>query len=241
MKKYQFNTFLKSIFLMLPLMVYGSCLSIAQTQVVMPHNEMIGKTQRTGLKTSIDFSEKKVESAWKDYLKTFGKVASSKNELTVTAAKVSQISDKPIRLISKVVKESNDRAYVFCVFDMGAGYITREDRRYELAERFMKDFALKMYRDEYGEQIKEAEKTFANAQNTEKKLIEKDEEWAKEIQKARQSIIDMENKIQEARAKIIDLEKQIIDNKSTKAKAAEEVEQNRIVVEQMKVKLGEIK
>lgn len=241
MKKYQFYTFTKSIFLMLSLLIYSHYSSTAQTQTVVNHAEMIGKTQRTGLKTSVAFSERDVERAWKDYLKNFGRVSSRRGQFTMSSAKIPIISEKPIRIISKVAEESDKSTYIFCAFDMGAGYITNRDSRYSSAEGFMKDFAIKMYRDEYGEKIEDAEKTFANAQDTEKKLIEKDEEWAKEIQEARRDIIDMENKIQETRAKIIDLEKQIIDNRTNKMRAAEEVQQNKIIVEQMKVKLGEIK
>lgn len=241
MKTHELYFYAKSIFLMLSLLVYSSYSTTAQTQPVVSNTEMIGKVQRTGLKTSITFSEKKVENAWKDYLKTFGKVSSSKDELIVGTAKIPKISDKPIRLISKVAKESDNSAYIFCVFDMGVGYITNEDNRYGSAEEFMKDFALKMYRDEYGEQIKDAEKIFTNAQKDEEKLIEKDVDWAKEIQRAKQDITDMENKIQERKAKIVDLEKQIEENIATKKRAAEEKERNRIIVEEMKMKLGEIR
>jgi hypothetical protein len=204
------------------------------------HNENIGKVQRTGLKTSVGFGEKKVKDAWETYLKKFGKVSSSKGVYEMEAAKIPSISPQPVRIVSKVNEESNSAAYVFCAFDLGTGYISSQDSRYGAAEKFMKDFLLKVYRDEYGEQVAAAEKALNTSIRNQEKLVEKDNDWAKEIQNNQQDIIELERKIQEKKAKIVELNQQIETNKTTKLKAAEETERARKVVEQMKAKLGEI-
>ncbi len=173
-------------------------------------------------------------------MKKTGKVSSSKNIFEVETAKIPSISPQPIRLTSKVVEENNNSSYVFCAFDLGTGYITSADSRYSLAEKFLKDFAVKMYRDEYAEQIAAAEKVLLNSQKNQEKLVEKDADWTKEIQNNQQDIVELEKKIQDKKAKIVELNQQIETNKTTKLRAAEETERARKVVEQMKLKLGTI-
>jgi predicted RNase H-like nuclease (RuvC/YqgF family) len=211
-----------------------------KTATVSSHNENIGKVQRTGLKISVAFSEKRVKDAWENYLKKFGKVSSSKGVFEMEVAKIPSISAQPIRIVSKVSEESNSSAYVFCAFDLGTGYITSADSHYGAAEKFMKDFVLKVYRDEYGEQIAAAEKVLNTNIRNQEKLVEKDNDWNKEIQNNQQDIVDLEKKIQEKKAKIVELNQQIETNKTTKLKAAEETDRARKQVEQMKAKLGEI-
>jgi predicted RNase H-like nuclease (RuvC/YqgF family) len=210
------------------------------SSTVSSHNEVVDKVQRTGLKVSIAFGDRKVKDAWESYLKKTGKVSSSKSTFEVETAKIPSISPQPIRLMSKVVEESNNSAYVFCAFDLGTGYITSADSRYTSAEKFLKDFAVKMYRDEYAEQIAAAEKVLGNAQKNQEKLVEKDADWNKEIQNSQQDIVELEKKIQDKKAKIVELNQQIETNKTTKLRAAEETERARKVVEQMKLKLGTI-
>lgn len=225
------------------LLIVFSCLGLtingllAQKILISSHSEIIGNIPRTGLKTSIAFSPKKVADAWENYIKKYGKVSSPKGIYEVETAKIPAISDRSIRLVSKIVEEANT-AYVFCSFDLGAGYISPKDSQYIFAEKFMKDFALKTYQDEYGEELATAEKTFNNAQKNQEKLIEKDTNWAKQTQSMEQEIADMERKIQERKIKIIEVNRQIEENKNTKVKAADEVERSRRMVEQIKVKLG---
>jgi hypothetical protein len=215
-------------------------LNAQQIVVVTEHTDMVGKISRTGLKTSIGYSEKKVADAWKSYLNSFGKVSASKGIFEVEVAKITAISPQPIRIMSKVVEESNSNAYVFCSFDVGNVYITTKDSRYDAAEKFLKDFVIKMSRDDYSQQVSAAEKTLNESQKNQEKLLEKDRDWAKQVQNSEQDIIDMEKKINDKKVKIAELKSSIEANLITKRSAAEETETARKTLEQMRVKLGAI-
>jgi hypothetical protein len=205
-------------------------------------SETVDKVQRAGLKTFVSFDKKKVADAWEEYLRKNAKckTESSKGVITAEKATIPAISNMPIRIISKVDDNGKNEAFVFAAFDVGSGYVTSGDSRYAAAERFMRDFVVKMYRDEYGDQLGNAEKAYLAAQKTQEKLAEKEKDWQKEVVDSNKDIADMQKKIEEKKQKIAELNKQIEDNKINKQKAADETEKTKKAYEQMKAKLGEI-
>ena len=211
---------------------------------VTPGSEIINKIQRTGLKTYVSFDDNKTGNAWADYLrknnKGKGRVESSKNTYTMETITIPSISEKPIRMMSVVQQDEKDKSFVFAAFDLGSGYINSADSHYATAEKFMRDFALKMYRDEYGNQLDDAEKAFLAAQKAQQKLADKEQSMQKDIQNSNQDILDMQKKIEDKKQKIADLTKQIEDNKIAKQKAADETDKTKKAFEQMKSKLGDI-
>jgi hypothetical protein len=215
--------------------------AFAQRVGVSGATENIDKIQRTGLKTVIDFDRKKVADAWESYLRKYGKVSSSKNIFTMEAAKITTISDRPVRIVSKVESDGKDKSYVFYAIDAGSAYITSGDSRYGAAEQLLKDFAIKMYKDAYGDQVGEAEKVYNAALKSQTKLTEKDKDMQKDIQNANNDIAEMEKKIEEKKKNITDWTAQIENNKVAKVKAAEEVDRTKKIVDQMKLKMGEIR
>lgn len=240
MKSLHPNINLKSFILVFSWFLCSNNFILAQTSYVSSENELINKVQRTGLKTSLNFSSKQVGDAWQNYLKKYGKVSSRRNIYKIDAAKIPDISDRPIGIISKVDQQTDNSAYVFCSFDIGSEYISVGDNRYQAAERFMNDFSLSMYRDEYSKEIADAENTFDDAQKNLEDLIKKEQDWDKNIQSSQKDIENMQNKIQDERNNITKLHQSIQDNQTTKREAAEKVERLRSVVADMKVKLQQI-
>lgn len=71
--------------------------------------EEIDKAKKEGFYTYINSEEKYVIEAWKKYLKQVGSVENGRNSgaLHVYSAKIKEISDKPVSLLSKVTEEKN--------------------------------------------------------------------------------------------------------------------------------------
>ncbi len=211
-----------------------------QTDVISA-NETVEKIQRTGLKTHLSQSESNVADAWESYLKKFGRVESSKNNFIVNEAKVASISNKPVRIVSKVAEEGKSESYVFLAIDNGKDYVTIGDPQYAAAQQFLKDFALKINKDNWADKLAAAEKILNSAQRDLDKKNEKDKDLNKSVEKSKQNVIDYQKKIENEQNKQVDTGKQIVENKKAIQAAAFEVEKAKKDLDLIKQKMETIK
>ena len=215
--------------------------SYGQQINIVSANETVEKIQRTGLKVHLNHPESEVSDGWKDYLRKFGKVESSGHNYVVNEGKVSSISNKPVRLVSKVEQDGKNESYVFLAVDNGKDYITAGDPQYLATQQFLKDFAIKMHKNVWGDKVEDAEKIVSTAQRDFDKKVDKDKDLNKAIEKSKQNVIDYQKKIEAEQAKQVELGKQVVENKKAIESSAVELEKAKKEHEAMKTKLGEIK
>jgi len=229
----------KTLFLFITLFFIQ--LSKGQEINVVSANETVDKIQRTGLKIHLTQSESHVADAWENYLKKFGRVESSRNNFVVNEGKVASISNKPIRIVSRVAEEGKNESYVFLAIDNGKDYITAGDPQFPAAQQFLKDFALKINKENWADKLTEAEKLLNSAQKDLDRKNDKDKDLNKSVEKSKQNVIDYQKKIENEQSKQVDLGKQIVENKKAIQASALEVEKAKKDVDLIKQKMGDIK
>ncbi|WP_266204203.1 DNA repair ATPase [Pontibacter kalidii] len=139
------------------MLVAGVC-QAQSVQVKEVEQEVLGVARR-GQQLSVQLDPKTVERSWKDYLgEEAGRVKVSKGVITVDAAKLEVISKEPMRLYS-VVSSDAMGSNVWWTLDLGTDYLnkTATPKEYAAAEKFMRAFAQKLYREDVFRQINAAE------------------------------------------------------------------------------------
>lgn len=104
--------------------------------------EEIDKAKKEGFYTYINSEEKYVIEAWKKYLKQAGSVENGRNSgtLNVYSAKIKEISDKPVSLLSKVTEEKK-KTKLFVSISTGPDmYIQTGHESFREASNWVEEF-----------------------------------------------------------------------------------------------------
>jgi hypothetical protein len=229
---------------LLLLLVMAGLRVSAQKIEVSGATETVGKTEHVGLKTVLTGNASDVADAWKDYLKTFrgkGKVEDSKKMFTNEAAEIKTLSEKPVRVVSKVDDSGKGQSMVFCAFDLGTGYVNSADSHYGAAEKFMRDFAVAYYKKTMGSELADAEKGFAAATRLMEKKAAEEADLKKDLDNNQKQLTDLQKKIEDNKRDRENLLRKTEENKVEKEKAIKEAEKSRLALETVKAKMGEIK
>ena len=104
--------------------------------------EEIDKAKKEGFYTYINSEEKYVIEAWKRYLKQAGQVENgrSNSAIHVYSAKIKEISDKPVSLLSKITEEKN-KTKLFVSISTGPDmYIQTGHESFREASNWVEEF-----------------------------------------------------------------------------------------------------
>jgi hypothetical protein len=211
----------------------------AQKIQISSAEEVIQKISRQGFKATLKLDEKKVERAWENYLREVGKVESSRNIYTVESAKIKAIADKPLRIISKV-DANNNQTTIFYALDLGSSYVTRQSSQAEQAEKFLHDFVTKVYDDEFGSELKNAEKMLAIATKQQERKKQEGEELAKELARKKTEHENLQRKLEDNKRDQEKLNTDLEKNKQAQSAAVTEVEKNKKIVEDIRQKFSSL-
>lgn len=104
--------------------------------------EEIDKAKKEGFYTYINSEEKYVIEAWKKYLKQVGSVENGRNSgaLHVYSAKIKEISDKPVSLLSKVTEEKNKTKLFVSISTGPDTYIQTGHELFREASNWVEEF-----------------------------------------------------------------------------------------------------
>lgn len=104
--------------------------------------EEIDKAKKEGFYTYINSEEKYVIEAWKKYLKQAGSVENGRNSgtLNVYSAKIKEISDKPVSLLSKVTEEKNKTKLFVSISTGPDAYIQTGHESFREASNWVEEF-----------------------------------------------------------------------------------------------------
>jgi hypothetical protein len=104
--------------------------------------EEIDKAKKEGFFTYINSEEKYVIEAWKKYLKQAGSVENGRSggTLHVYSAKIKDVSDKPVTLLSKVSEEKNKTKLFVSISTGPDAYIQTGHESFREASNWVEEF-----------------------------------------------------------------------------------------------------
>ncbi|GAA4025547.1 hypothetical protein GCM10022409_06920 [Hymenobacter glaciei] len=191
----------------------------------------------------MQLDNRRVEAAWlKQLSDKFGsKVKNNKGVLTLDGVVIEEIAPNPIRVISKV-DASPTGTTVWWSIDLGNAYLGKEATpvQWKSAEKYLKDFARMMYRDDLASQITDAEKALVNSQNNHSAVIAKQETIKKDIDKNKARKLEIQQMLASNAAELQQLNNLIDSNLKEQEAARADIVNMRIALESVKERINKI-
>lgn len=177
---------MKRSLLLICLCFAASYTALAQKSPVDETDMSINNIPRKGQRVSVQLDSKKIEAAWLKQLtdKFASKVKNTKGVITMDGIVIEELAPTPIRVISKVDATATGTS-VWWSIDLGNAYLGKDatPKQWAAGEKYLKDFARTMYREDLVAQISESEKALVASQNNHMAVIEKSNVIKKDIDK----------------------------------------------------------
>ncbi|MGI4819798.1 MAG: hypothetical protein ACRYFV_01180 [Janthinobacterium lividum] len=232
----------KKLLLVLFLVLAGLRVS-AQRSPVDEADKSINNIPRKGQQVSVQLDNKRVEAAWlKKLNEQFpGKVKNTKGILTMDGIVIPEISATPIRVISRVDALPTGTG-VWWSLDLGNAYLGRESTptQWKAAEKYLKDFARAMYREDLMAQIADAEKALVNSQNGNMAVIEKASTIKKDIEKNKARKVEIQQMLAANAAELQQYNNMIDTNLKEQEAARADIVNMRVALEAVKERMTKI-
>ena len=232
----------KKILLVLLLVLAGLRVS-AQRSPVEEADKSVNNIPRKGQQVSIQLDNKRVETSWvKQLTEQFpGKVKNNKGIVTMEGVIIPEISATPIRVISRVDALPTGTG-VWWSIDLGNAYLGRESTpsQWKAAEKYLKDFARSMYREDLMAQIADAEKALVQSQNNNMSVIEKANTIKKDIEKNKARKIEIQQMLATNAAELQQYNNMIDTNLKEQEAARADIVNMRVALEAVKERMSRI-
>ena len=191
----------------------------------------------------MQLDSRRVEAAWMKQLSDkFGsKVKNNKGVLTMDGVVIDEIAPNPIRVISKV-DASPTGTTVWWSIDLGNAYLGKEATpvQWKSAEKYLKDFARMMYREDLASQITDAEKALVNSQNSHNAVITKQDVIKKDIDKNKARKLEVQQMLASNAAELQQLNNLVDLNLKEQEAARADIVNMRIALESVKERINKI-
>ena len=191
----------------------------------------------------MQLDSRRVEAAWMKQLSDkFGsKVKNNKGVLTMDGVVIDEIAPNPIRVISKV-DASPTGTTVWWSIDLGNAYLGKEATpvQWKSAEKYLKDFARMMYREDLSSQITDAEKALVNSQNSHNAVITKQDVIKKDIDKNKARKLEVQQMLASNAAELQQLNNLVDLNLKEQEAARADIVNMRIALESVKERINKI-
>ena len=191
----------------------------------------------------MQLDSRRVEAAWMKQLSDkFGsKVKNNKGVLTMDGVVIDEIAPNPIRVISKV-DASPTGTTVWWSIDLGNAYLGKEATpvQWKSAEKYLKDFARMMYREDLASQITDAEKALVNSQNSHNAVITKQDVIKKDIDKNKARKLEVQQMLASNAAELQQLNNLVDLNLKEQEAARADIMNMRIALESVKERINKI-
>lgn len=232
----------KKILLVLLLVLAGLRVS-AQRSPVEEADKSVGNIPRKGQQVSIQLDNKRVEVSWVKQLSDQfpGKVKNNKGVVTMDGVIIPEISATPIRVISRVDALPTGTG-VWWSIDLGNAYLGRESTpsQWRAAEKYLKDFARSMYREDLMAQIADAEKALVQSQNNNMSVIEKANTIKKDIEKNKARKVEIQQMLAANAAELQQYNNSIDTNLKEQEAARADIVNMRVALEAVKERMSKI-
>ena len=234
---------MKRSVLILILICLATLGSYAQKSPVDEVDKSINSIPRKGQQVSMQLDNRRVVVAWiKQLNDKFGsKLKNNKGVLTLEGVTIEEIAPNPIRVISKVDATPTGTT-VWWSIDLGNAYLGKESTpvQWKSAEKYLKDFARMMYREDLVSQISEAERALVASQNNHTAVIEKANTVKKDIEKNKVRKIEIQQMLAANAAELQQFNNLIDANLKEQEGARGDIVNMRIALEAVKDRLNKI-
>jgi len=230
--------------LLILLLVCLATLSVyAQKSPVDEADMTINNIPRKGQRVSMQLDNRRVEAAWlKQLNEKFGsKLKNAKGVLTLDGVVIEEIAPSPIRVISKVDATPTGTT-VWWSIDLGSAYLGKDATpvQWKSAEKYLKDFARMMYREDLVSQIADAERALVASQNSNTGVIEKQNSVKKDIEKNKARKIEIQQMLAANAAELQQFNNLIDLNLKEQEASRGDIVNMRIALEAVKDRLNKI-
>ena len=234
---------MKRSVLILLLVCLASLGAFAQKSPVDETDKSINSIPRKGQQVSIQLDNKRVESAWiKQLSDKFGsKVKNNKGLVTMDGVVIEEIAPNPIRVITKVDPAPTGTT-VWWSIDLGNAYLGKDATpvQWKSAEKYLKEFARMMYRDDIATQITESERALVQSQNNHMVVIAKQDAIKKDIDKNKARKLEIQQLLAANAAELQQLNNLIDLNLKEQEAARGDIVNMRVSLESVKDRLNKI-
>ncbi|MBU6120827.1 hypothetical protein [Hymenobacter siberiensis] len=234
---------MKRSVLILILICLATLGSYAQKSPVDEADKSINSIPRKGQQVSMQLDNRRVETDWiKQLGDKFGsKLKNNKGVLTMDGVVIEEIVPNPIRVISKVDATPTGTT-VWWSIDLGNAYLGKESTpvQWKSAEKYLKDFARMMYREDLVSQISEAERALVASQNNHMAVIEKANTIKKDIDKNKARKVEIQQMLAANAAELQQFNNLIDTNLKEQEAARGDIVNMRVALEAVKDRLNKI-
>lgn len=229
--------------MLLALLFVGSLRVMAQRSPVDEADQNINGIPRKGQRVSVQLDNKRVESSWmKQLSEQFpGKVKNNKGIITMDGVTITDIAPNPIRVISRVDALPTGTG-VWWSIDLGNAYLGQASTpaQWKAGEKYLKDFARSMYREDLVAQITDAEKALVTSQNNHMAVIAKQDAIKKDIEKNKAKKLEIQQMLAANAAELQQLNNQIDTNLKEQEAARTDIVNMRVALESVKERMSKI-
>ncbi len=184
-------------------------------------SQEIEKSQREGAYILTAIDQKFVEKSWQSHIASLGKQNSSKGAITITNAKIDDISTDPITIYTKVGKQK-DRTLVFMSVVLANGNIvTNGHEKWSSLEKFLTNYQDKLTLEDA---VRIAENDQNDAIDNHKKIVRNGDKLKDKVEENKKDKEKLLKKIEENRVELEKLLTDIETNKKDQTKALGEIE-----------------
>ena len=234
---------MKRTLLIVLLVCLASLSSYAQKSPVNEEDKSINNIPRKGQQVSMQLDSRRVEASWlKQLNEKFGsKVKNTKGVLTMDGVIIEEIAPNPIRVISKVDATPTGTT-VWWSIDLGNAYLAKDATpvQWKSAEKYLKDFARMMYREDLVSQIAEAERALVTSQNNHMTVIEKANNIKKDIEKNKAKKIEIQQMLASNAAELQQFNNLVDLNLKEQEAARGDIVNMRVALEAVKDRMNKI-
>ena len=234
---------MKRNILVLFLLLWGALQVSAQRSPVDEADQNINNIPRKGQRVSLQLDNKRVETSWiKQLNEQFpGKVKNNKGIITADGITIASISPTPVRVISRVDALPTGTG-VWWSIDLGNAYLgqTSTPTQWKAAEKYLKDFARSMYREDLVAQITDAEKALVNSQNSHMAVISKADAIKKDIERNKARKVEIQQQLAANVAELQQLNNQVDTNLKEQEAARADIVNMRVALESVKDRMSKI-
>ena len=225
------------------LLLLGALQVSAQRSPVDEADQNINNIPRKGQRVSLQLDNKRVETSWLKQLNDQfpGKVKNTKGIITMDGVTITDISPTPVRVISRVDALPTGTG-VWWSIDLGNAYLGQASTptQWKAGERYLKNFARSMYREDLVAQVTDAEKALVNSQNSHMAVIAKQDAIKKEIEKNKARKLEIQQMLAANAAELQQYNNQIDTNLKEQEAARADIVNMRVALESVKERMSKI-
>lgn len=215
----------------------------AQRSVVDEADQNINNIPRKGQRVSLQLDTKRVETSWLKQLNDQfpGKVKNNKGVITMTGVTIPDISATPISVLSRVDALPTGTG-VWWSIDLGNAYLGQASTpaQWKAGEKYLKDFARSMYREDLVAQITDAEKALVTSQNNHMSVIGEADAIKKSIERNKARKLEIQQQLAANVAELQQLNNQVDSNLKKQEAARADIVNMRVALESVKERMSKI-